>query len=141
MENATKALLIAGSVLIAILLIAVGLRIFNSTQGTVESTKKTMDTTSITMFNSQFTQYRGTQSESNTRALIEKVIVNNTTNKNHLVKVFDLNELNATSDTGKISSYLSTRLTSGSHYIRIKYDSKGYVNYVYVDCPDDVYPD
>ena len=37
MENATKALLIAGSVLIAILLIALGLRIFNSTTDTTKN--------------------------------------------------------------------------------------------------------
>lgn len=40
MENASKALLIAGSVLVVIVLIAVGMRILNSTAGASESAQK-----------------------------------------------------------------------------------------------------
>ena len=36
MENATKALMIAGAVLIAILIIGVGMMIYNSAQGSIE---------------------------------------------------------------------------------------------------------
>ena len=41
MENATKALLIAAAVLIVILIIALGMRIFSSTNGAAESATKT----------------------------------------------------------------------------------------------------
>ena len=41
MENATKALLIAAAVLIVILLIALGMRIFNSTSGASKSATDT----------------------------------------------------------------------------------------------------
>lgn len=86
MENATKALLIAASVLIAILLIAMGVRIFSSTTGTVDSAQSTMDATAITTFNSQFAGYLNkpiTQSQCAT--LIQKMIASNATNKSHQV--------------------------------------------------------
>ena len=57
MENATKALLIAGSVLVAILLIAMGMKIFNSTSETTQQSQATMDATAITTFNTQFTGF------------------------------------------------------------------------------------
>ncbi|HJJ03837.1 MAG TPA: hypothetical protein OIM28_04205 [Clostridiaceae bacterium] len=40
MENASKALIIAGSVLIAILIISLGLFIFKSTEGTTDQTQE-----------------------------------------------------------------------------------------------------
>ena len=85
MENATKALLIAGSVLIVILLIAVGLRIFNSTQGTVESAQTTMSSTSATMFNSQFIMHSGkNKSKSEVKEVVNKVIANNSSSSHKI---------------------------------------------------------
>ena len=96
MENATKALLIAGSVLVAILLIAMGLRIFNSTSGTTEQSQKVMDTTAITTFNSQFdagfsVSSKGTMSRKVTgvqaNALIQKVNASYAVNKEHMINI------------------------------------------------------
>ncbi len=82
MENATKALLIAGSVLIAILLIAVGLRIFSSTNGTTEATKTTMEATAITTFNSQFVGFLNRDlTVVQVNSLEQKVIASNAVNK------------------------------------------------------------
>ena len=47
MENASKALIIAGSVLIAILIISLGLFIFKSTEGTTDQTKKLGETLEV----------------------------------------------------------------------------------------------
>lgn len=80
MENATKALLIAGSILIAILLIAIGVRIFNTTSETTTQSQSTMDATAINTFNSQFTGYLGKAlNDSRARALIQKMISSNAT--------------------------------------------------------------
>lgn len=82
MENATKALLIAGSVLVAILLITMGIRIIGSTKGTVESAQGTMDATAITTFNSQFTGYLNrTLTVSQVNTLEQKIIASNAVNK------------------------------------------------------------
>lgn len=59
MENATKALLIAGSVLIAILLITMGIKIFSSTKGTVDSAQTVMESTSTAIIMNQFSPYIG----------------------------------------------------------------------------------
>lgn len=96
MENATKALLIAGSVLIAILLIAMGVRLFSSTTGTVDSAEKTMDATAITTFNSQFAGYLGENiSASKVRTLQQKVIASNAVNQSHQVggTILSFNEI------------------------------------------------
>lgn len=81
MENASKALLIAGSVLIVILLIAVGMKIFNSTAGTTGAVEGTMASTEIAMFNNKFTPYIGDNKTVNEAiALVNKVMANNSTN-------------------------------------------------------------
>ena len=54
MENASKALIIAGSVLIAILIISLGLFIFKSTEGTTDQTQELGKTLEVQQFNSQF---------------------------------------------------------------------------------------
>lgn len=59
MENASKALIIAGSVLIAILLISLGLLIFKSTSGATDQTQKLGETLEVQQFNSQFLKYCG----------------------------------------------------------------------------------
>lgn len=91
MENASKALLIAGSVLVVIVLIAVGMRILNSTAGASESAKKTMDSTAITNFNMQFVN-KGVSLTSNVTvtgsqalALQQAVLASNAVNKTHQI--------------------------------------------------------
>lgn len=80
MENATKALLIAGSVLIAILLIAMGVKIFNSTSGTTEAAQSTMDATAIATFNNKFLQYIGdNKSKTQVISVANAIIANNAT--------------------------------------------------------------
>ena len=77
MENASKALLIAAAVLIVILLIAFGMRIFNSTSGTTDSLDKTMSSAETAAFNNKFTGYIGTQSIQKAKALANIISVNN----------------------------------------------------------------
>lgn len=101
MENATKALLIAGSVLIAILLIAMGVKIFSSTSSTVESTEATMNATAITSFNAQFTGYLNkslTASQAST--LVQKIIASNAVNKSHKVTFNSSSNIPTTADAG-----------------------------------------
>lgn len=82
MENASKALLIAASLLIVILLIAMGMKVFNSTAGTTDNVETTMNATEIATFNSKFTAYAGTKSLSQVKALANVVIANNATSDN-----------------------------------------------------------
>ena len=77
MENASRALLIAGSVLIVLLLIGLGMLIYSRATGVINTAATTMNAQEILAFNSQFTPYEGTQKGSSIRSLISKVIASN----------------------------------------------------------------
>ena len=55
MENASKALIIAGAILISILLISLGIVIYNSAKDAASTDQ--MDDFQVSAFNSKFTQY------------------------------------------------------------------------------------
>lgn len=107
MENASKALLIAASVLIAILLIAMGVRVFTSTQGTVDSVDGTMQSTEITTFNNKFLAYVGSnKSAAQVKSLANVIIANNATNSAYTVS---LNTKNTSTDITSVVANLSGR--------------------------------
>ena len=70
MENASKALVIAGAILISILLITIGVFIINSITGTTDELEGKMNNTAAETFNSGYTAYIGTQSGSNVKTCI-----------------------------------------------------------------------
>ncbi len=89
MENASKALLIAGSILIVILLIAVGMMVFGGAQSNIEGSIASMNSQEKEAFNSQFTMYQGTKkSATNTKTLLNKLIANNTNPDTHHVLIY-----------------------------------------------------
>ena len=75
MENATKALLIAAAILIAIVLISIGVFVLRQGQEAVDSVN--MSETEMLAFNSKFTSYEGKQRGSNVNALAQTVLSNN----------------------------------------------------------------
>ena len=80
MENASKALIIAGAILLAILLISLGIMIYTQASGVVNT--NAMSEVEISTFNKKFTQYgtsnvRGAQ----VNALIDAIVQNNLTNQ------------------------------------------------------------
>lgn len=60
MENATKALLIAAGVLIGIMVISLGVSLYLSLGGYVDSTKEQIEANEIAKFNAQFFKYNNT---------------------------------------------------------------------------------
>ena len=81
MENASKALLIAGAVLVVILIIGVGMLIYTSATGAIQEGVKRMSVQEQNMFNQQFEQYVGSRiNGSNVRALLQNI--RNSNNQN-----------------------------------------------------------
>ena len=80
MENASKALIIAGAILLAILIISLGILIYNQAAGIANG--NAMSEVEITEFNTQFTQYQGTQSGTSVRYLLQKVVSSNLNDNN-----------------------------------------------------------
>ncbi len=79
MENASKALIIAGAILLAILLISLGIMIFNQASSVVSGTG--MTDAEITTFNAKFQKYEGSIKGSMVKSLINDIIaVNNDSN-------------------------------------------------------------
>ena len=109
MENVSKALLIAGSLLIVILLIAMGVKIFNSTQGTTESVETTMNTTEIAIFNSKFTSYLGNnKSKNDVISLVNQIIASNSnTNTNNREVIISINIGNTSKTIGGNSTMMN----------------------------------
>ena len=129
MENASKALIIAGSVLIAILIISLGLFIFKSTEGTTDQTKKLGETLEVQQFNSQFLKYCGDYVKgSQVRTLCEVIIAHNA---NSSTKVGINSEENTTATA--ISQYRNGISTNKSYKVDPTIDEKtGLIKYISV---------
>ena len=81
MDNASKALIMAGAVLISIALVGVGVYIFSSTNSMIGNANNQLDDAAAQMTNSQLGQYAGTKVRGSTvKQLIEKVRISNINN-------------------------------------------------------------
>lgn len=78
MENASKALIIAGAILLSILIIGLGMFIYQQAAGAMSGAG--LDKEKIAAYNSEFEQYEGTQSGTNVRALCDLVRSHNNAN-------------------------------------------------------------
>lgn len=87
MENASKALLIAGAILLSILIIAIGMSIFNSASSTINDSVGAMSTQEKDAFNNQFTSYEGAQTGSKVKALIGVLVANSNTYMDEVAKI------------------------------------------------------
>lgn len=88
MENASKALLIAGAILLSILIIALGIYVFNLARSSMNTNQ--LNEMEVSAFNTQFTQYEGKQLGSNVKSLLDKVITSNNSNKDAEEKLIDV---------------------------------------------------
>lgn len=67
MENASKALIIAGAILLSILIIGLGMFIYQQAAGAMNGAN--LDPQKVAAYNGEFEQYEGTQSGVNAKAL------------------------------------------------------------------------
>ena len=84
MENASKALIIAGAVLLSILIIAIGMAIYNGAQENVQGAMTGMDETAIAAHNAKFEAYQGTKKGSEVKTMLSSVIAYNQANSQDL---------------------------------------------------------
>ena len=86
MENASKALIIAGAILLSILIISLGIMIFNSAKEAANTDQ--LQGVEISSFNEQFTQYEGEKVRgAQINSLISTIRNNNVTNEDRQVKL------------------------------------------------------
>lgn len=154
MENATKALLIAGGVLVVIVLIALGIQMVNTTRPTTEKVESTISAKEIQTYNSRFIQYAGTQKGSVLKSIVSAVRQNNITNPDNIIQVMigiDTEKYSngACIEPNSATTNYYTRFFAGEEILGIKYDisgdyivavmrngekaeKTGYINYIYI---------
>ena len=139
MENATKALMIAGAVLIAILIIGVGMMIYNSAQGSIDGATSQVAQQEVEMFNSGFVQYEGKRSGSQVKALMSSVLNNNNkygeNGDNVPEKVIEVTGGDKTSATTSADiSAIRASLVAGKQYnVTLTYNDFGYVDTITIE--------
>jgi hypothetical protein len=146
MENASKALIIAGAILISILLISVGIMVFNSINQPLEEAKGQGSSQAAQIFNSRFTKYEGRQSAANARTLIQEINASNAVNDRQ-VHLFGQGSTNKAESfpEGKdgsvgAGSYTTTVNSSKYYNVTIAYGTKpsdkGYITEVLIVTDD-----
>lgn len=76
MENASKALIIAGAILLSILIISLGILVYNNAKGTVGDAN--LDAEQIQTFNTKITQYCGSNKNAATMgSLVDAINASN----------------------------------------------------------------
>ena len=134
MENATKALLIAASVLIVIVLIAVGIKILSSASGVTNEVGKVSEAMEASIFNSQFINYEGIQTGTQLKELLNKVSVNNRKNSSNYRKI----NISVISGDGLVKGLYSNsyeigklrsdiKITSNYKIVAVDNDLNGYI--------------
>ena len=132
MENASKALIIAGSVLLAIILISLGIYIVNKGQDAMDS--KQFDQAEVDAFNKQFLPYEGTIKGSKLKALVNAVNTSNTNqgskDASRIVSISgtDMEAQDATTGIYRTSKIAATK----SYTVEMDLDANGFVNSITV---------
>lgn len=131
MENASKALIIAGSILISILIVGLGVIIYSNVSGIASGAG--LSEQEITMHNSPFEAYfGGSVSGSNVKALLSKVTANNNAaGANDEVignKIYIIDESNnaVTSSSIKTGRTYTVKLAEGDAYSDVDNDNSTY---------------
>ena len=138
MENASKALIIAGAILLSIAIIGIGMYIYTTAQQTIQSAN--MSQQEITTYNSTFVKYEGKQNGSNVKALLQTVRSHNAANKDDNSKqiIVSTNQLVTKPDTTAGSSdsditTISNTIKAGYRYdIIFGYSNYGLINSIHV---------
>ena len=147
MENASKALIIAGAILIAIVLITLGVVILGQGQDVVNNSN--MDEQVVSTWNQKFTQYAGDKvAGTNVNALMNAVVSSNLIsnrdgNLNKMIKIIPAGSTNKVGvsntftglDTNSKNaanwgtSSITTKAKTGANYkVVVAYNKDGYVS-------------
>lgn len=124
MENASKALVIAGAILLAILLISLGIMVFNQGQDAIKNSG--MSKAEISAFNGQFTKYEGDRRGSAVKSLIQEVNASNASD------TAEGNDRHVTVNLGGTAITSTAGISSTATYSVVipddGYDNSGFIN-------------
>ena len=151
MENATKGLMIAGAILIAIVLIGIGVFLVSQAQDFMGRGTSEFDDMTKQLFNSPILQYEGTQKGSNVRELINNINSTNmdanreATYAEKGIKVVFESSITSIVIDGTVEDYVSSNATRArsaintgkTYYVSVGYNNKtGLINVVGIAATD-----
>jgi len=136
MENASKALLIAGAILIVIILISVAMLIVNQASGVSDTATDLTASQTVQAFNQQFQSYLGSQKGSSIKTLLSQIATNNVNNSGSHTIAVTASGLNLSGSTD--SNAISTAISSVSNSKKYKVtqtgiDSEGYITGITIE--------
>ena len=127
MENASKALIIAGAILISRMLISIGIMVIQSGQQLVSEAEQSMDEQTLLAYNTKYTNYIGKQRGSTIRTLVQQVQSNNASNADLLISV----EYGGQTYTNQeVTNVISLINSSSTYEVSVEYSPAGRVNQI-----------
>lgn len=128
MENASKALIIAGAILLSILIIAIGMYIYNSSTNSIYSAADQISSQEQQSFNSQWESYDENQPGSSVKSMITKLISNAQVNDEEKTKLpniyYEAKDENKEGKGEDVESTVSDANVSGFNTARTNLETK-----------------
>lgn len=146
MENGSKALLIAGAILLVVVIIGIGMAVMNNANTSVNDSMSSMSTQEIDAYNAKYAMYEGEQSGANIKSLVGILISNSNANKDEISKIPGMSLENMSSEVintgvpeeaGNVSAYVrvlenirTSVQTKHKYWVEMSYQSNGLVDYI-----------
>lgn len=136
MENASKALIIAGAILLSILIIGLGMYIYQQANNATSGTN--LDPQKANAYNGEFLQYEGTKSGTDVKALVSAIKNHNRVNTDDPTQQITIKEGeagNTTEEPGETEADTSfgSNIKSGYTYkVTFTYSKGGYITNCYI---------
>lgn len=106
-----------------------GTSMYNTSVDTIQSTSQSMNQAEVSTFNAKFEQYSGNLRGAQVRALIQSVMMSNTSSDKKVV--INFNNTNYSDDN---ISTLNSNISAQKNYnVKCDYDSNGYVNLISIN--------
>ena len=134
MENASKALIIAGAILISIILISIGVMVVNSGQALVDEAGAQMSEQELQSYNRKYSQYIGNQRGSTVRSIIQDVMANNSNRTDLIITISFMGSEYADNTTIKD---LPAKVKPSTQYsVKVELSDAGRVNKLIIAEPE-----
>lgn len=135
MENASKALIIAAAILLSILIIALGMSVYNNAKASSGNIDLTAQ--EISSHNAQFEAYEGRQKGREVRTLLNTIYNNNSLHEDRFVKVYARNAISGSwniiscpsstskaENNAKIKNGISNIINNAEYMVKLHYGSQ-----------------
>lgn len=148
MENSSKALLIAGAIILSILLVSLGMLVWRNASGATNGSTS-LSKQEIQLFNSQWTKYGDYVTTNELKEMIRAINLNNKTETENGTNrwiwfffrngvynpKFDLNR--KPEDYSDETFKIGKNVTSWTgYYVRFSYSSQGYISAIFTNYED-----